>query len=98
MILSEIGEIAKREWLKSPEIRPDMNLTLDEYIIMPNHIHGIIQIGRNSFNKLGSSNDLFAEGILLVDRFLLKLTGTCTNFTSQISYLKIQIKLLISNF
>ena len=58
MILSEIGEIAKREWLKSPDIRPDMNLTLDEYIIMPNHIHGIIQIGRNSFNKFDNSNDL----------------------------------------
>ena len=58
MILSEMGEIAKREWLKSPEIRPDMNLTLDEYIIMPNHIHGIVQIGRNSFNKLDNINDL----------------------------------------
>ncbi len=51
MILSEIGEIAKTEWLKSPEIRPDMNLILDDYIIMPNHIHGIIQIGDNEYNK-----------------------------------------------
>ena len=30
MILSEIGDIAKTEWLKSPEIRPDMNLRLDD--------------------------------------------------------------------
>ena len=50
MNLSEIGEIVKSEWLKSPEIRPDMNLELDEYVIMPNHIHGIIIIGRNKYN------------------------------------------------
>ena len=56
MILSEIGEIAKSEWLKSPEIRPDMNLELDEYIIMPNHIHGIIQIGENENNKFDDGN------------------------------------------
>ena len=51
MILSEMGEVAKSEWLKSPKIRPDMNIALDEYIIMPNHIHGIIQIGKNEYNK-----------------------------------------------
>ena len=28
-----------------------MNLKLDEYKIMPNHIHGIIQIGDNEYNK-----------------------------------------------
>lgn len=56
MIFSEIGKIAETEWLKSPEIRPDMNLTLDEYIIMPNHIHGIIKIGRNVFNKFNDDH------------------------------------------
>jgi len=29
MTLSKIGEIVKSEWLKSPEIRSDMNLELD---------------------------------------------------------------------
>jgi REP element-mobilizing transposase RayT len=51
MNLSAIGEIAASEWLKSPEIRPDMKLELDEYIIMPNHIHGIIRIKENEYNK-----------------------------------------------
>ena len=49
MVLSEIGKIANTEWLKTLEIRPDMNLTLEEYIIMPNHIHGIIRIGKNEY-------------------------------------------------
>lgn len=51
MILSQAGETAKDEWLRSPVIRPDMNLTLDEWVVMPNHIHGILIIGRNEFNN-----------------------------------------------
>ena len=42
MILNPFGEIAQEEWIKSIEIRK--NISLHEYIIMPNHIHGIIQI------------------------------------------------------
>lgn len=42
---SEIGLVAHNEWYKTPEIRPDMNLQLGEFIVMPNHIHGIIIIG-----------------------------------------------------
>lgn len=42
MTLNDVGQIVKAEWLRAPEIRP--NVTLDEYVIMPNHIHGIIII------------------------------------------------------
>ncbi|MGL4598734.1 MAG: transposase [Bacteroidia bacterium] len=42
MILNEYGKIAHDAWLKTPEIRP--NIELGEFIIMPNHIHGIIKI------------------------------------------------------
>jgi REP element-mobilizing transposase RayT len=38
--LSTIGKIVKEEWLHTQEIRKDIRL--DEYIIMPNHLHGII--------------------------------------------------------
>ena len=51
MKLSGIGEIVKTEWLKTPEIRPGMNLNLDEYVVMPDHFHGIIIIGENEFNN-----------------------------------------------
>ncbi len=50
MELSEIGETVKHEWLKTFEMRPDMNLTSGEYIIMPNHFHAIITIGKNQYN------------------------------------------------
>jgi REP element-mobilizing transposase RayT len=33
------------------ELRPDMNLELAEFVIMPNHFHGIIMIGENAYNN-----------------------------------------------
>jgi len=38
--LTEIGEIAQQCWLEIPKHFP--KIELDEYVIMPNHIHGII--------------------------------------------------------
>jgi putative transposase len=38
------------EWYKAKELRPDMNIDLDAFIVMPNHIHGIIAIGANEYN------------------------------------------------
>jgi putative transposase len=40
MRLSESGQGARLEWLKTAVLRPDT--ALDEFSIMPNHIHGII--------------------------------------------------------
>ena len=44
--LSDIGKIVKREFLKSFEIRKE--LFLDEYIIMPNHLHMIVILNKNN--------------------------------------------------
>lgn len=44
ILLNECGEIIKTEWLKTPEMRSEIEL--DEYVIMPNHFHGIIWIDR----------------------------------------------------
>ena len=51
MILNELGSIVNSEWIKTPKIRSDMNLELEEFITMPNHFHGIILIGENEFNR-----------------------------------------------
>lgn len=37
---------------KTPAIRPDINLEMVGFIVMPNHIHGIIYIGVNEFNTV----------------------------------------------
>ncbi len=51
MLLSEIGNLVKTEWEKTFVIRADMNLTMGEYIVMPNHFHAIIIIGKNLYNS-----------------------------------------------
>jgi putative transposase len=59
MILSDAGVIVREYWLNIPSHYP--NIHLDEFIVMPNHIHGIIVIGSGSCDlinetpKLGNS-------------------------------------------
>jgi REP element-mobilizing transposase RayT len=43
--LHPIGDIVAREWVKSAEMRPDVEL--DAFVIMPNHLHGILLLGRS---------------------------------------------------
>ncbi|MBI2934006.1 MAG: hypothetical protein HYY29_00385, partial [Chloroflexi bacterium] len=40
MHVNAFGEIVAREWAMTGNIRP--NVTIDEFIVMPNHIHAII--------------------------------------------------------
>src|SRR5690606_31066772 len=42
MYLNEFVQIAVDEWLHTQEVRD--NVVLHEYVVMPNHIHGIIEI------------------------------------------------------
>jgi len=42
MVLSPIGDIVSEEWQKTAQVRP--NVTMDEWVVMPNHVHGIIVI------------------------------------------------------
>lgn len=48
MRLNKIGKIVKEEWLRTENIRP--GIELDVFVIMPNHIHGIIVIKDESPN------------------------------------------------
>ncbi len=43
VLLNQVGRIVEEEWLKTPHIRP--GIELDEYVIMPNHLHCILIIG-----------------------------------------------------
>ncbi len=52
MVLNHWGQIAHNEWAKTPEIRP--NVELGEFIIMPNHIHGIIRLSTAGRGELHS--------------------------------------------
>lgn len=51
MCLNEIGTFAWQSWFETKSIRADMNLHLDAFIVMPDHIHGLLHIGQNHFNR-----------------------------------------------
>jgi putative transposase len=55
MILSEIGKCLSDEWLRTPLVRPDMNMTPDAFVVMPDHFHAIIYIGPNTYNATHDS-------------------------------------------
>ena len=39
---STLGGIVDEEWLRTPVLRP--TVVLDDYVVMPNHFHGILQL------------------------------------------------------
>ena len=49
MLLNEHGIIAQRIWLEIPQHFG--YISLDEFMVMPNHIHGIIVVGNNVGNR-----------------------------------------------
>jgi len=54
MVLSDFGKIIETEWLKSFDIRNE--LFLDEYIIMPNHLHAIVIIDKTGDDGTNGTN------------------------------------------
>ncbi len=54
MQLNEFGQIVAEEWLHSKEIRQEIDF--DEWVIMPNHLHGIVLI--ESIDPVGANGCL----------------------------------------
>ena len=58
IMLNEFGELVKSEWQKTGIIRP--NIVIDAFVIMPNHLHGILIIndefcyGRDTLQRVST--------------------------------------------
>ena len=48
--LSKVGEYLNQQILSTPQVRPDMNLEIPTFTIMPNHVHLLVVIGDNVYN------------------------------------------------
>ncbi len=46
MVVNEVGKIANECWMEIPKHFP--HVVLHEHIVMPNHVHGIVEIIRES--------------------------------------------------
>src|SRR3989304_7423555 len=80
MVLTRIGNIVKRYWLEVPE--HFQNVKLDEFVIMPNHIHGIVIIEnqhcRDAINVVSTRapNPILSENSL--SNIIRWYKGRCT--------------------
>jgi putative transposase len=56
MQINIFGGIAKDEWFHTTTLRPYVQLYKEEFVVMPNHIHGIIWIEElNNGNGRGAA-------------------------------------------
>jgi putative transposase len=55
MLLNKYGQIAEKQWFWLGEQYPCV--VLHSFIIMPDHIHGIIEINR-ARNNVGTNHDI----------------------------------------
>lgn len=69
--LSELGICLQNEWLKTPAIRPDMNIILDNFVVMPDHFHVIIIIGEKPYSIESISKQIFTPN----EKFVINNTG-----------------------
>ena len=53
MRLSPAGEIVRDEWARTADVRPDVEL--DAFVVMPNHLHGIIVITGHPSPTVGAT-------------------------------------------
>lgn len=56
MILSEIGKMAEKYWYEIPDHFPFVKL--NEFVVMPNHVHGIIIINKKNDNNVGGGDGM----------------------------------------
>jgi putative transposase len=49
MIKTELGKQAEIEWLKSMSMHENLKLSFGDFVVMPDHFHGIVTIGQNKF-------------------------------------------------
>jgi putative transposase len=54
MFLNDAGNIVREEWLKSAKIRSEIEL--DEFMVMPNHFHGIMFIRNMAQLPVGATH------------------------------------------
>jgi REP element-mobilizing transposase RayT len=58
MRVNELGRILQEEWFRSARIRKEIRLFEEEFVVMPNHIHGIVWIDMDTVGADGVRPDV----------------------------------------
>lgn len=56
MTLTELGTLVQELWLRIPVLRT--NTILDAFVVMPNHLHGIIGINGHHRSRKGAASEM----------------------------------------
>ena len=67
MNINRCGKIAEKEWFRTGDLRP--NIKLHEFIVMPNHLHGIIEITGKTSKGTVPRAPTKAHPIQMLERF-----------------------------
>lgn len=65
--LSQMGKVVRDLWTQTPRVRP--GVVLDAFVIMPNHLHGIVGLPRSA------SSRTYTDGLRRAERSLGALIG-----------------------
>ena len=105
MQLTKIGKVAEKFWLEIPNHFPFVEL--DEFVIMPNHIHGIIEIAKNvGTSDVGTQDFAFShdkisnigtQKLVFLREYRNKLGAQSRNLSSIIRGFKIGVKKFCKN-
>lgn len=60
MVLNEVGRMVHEMWLAVERFHPEYHL--DEFVIMPNHVHGLVRIMGNADMVRGKPDGLLKKG------------------------------------
>jgi REP element-mobilizing transposase RayT len=73
MILSAVGKAVAEEWQRIPLAHP--RVSLDEWVIMPDHVHGILIFGEETPELLPKGTGLLAGSLgAVIGQFKSKCT------------------------
>jgi len=61
MRLNAWGKIAREEWFTTARLRPYVRLDEREFVVMPNHVHGIIWIVDDDGDNVGGNTTVGAQ-------------------------------------
>ena len=90
MVLSKFGLVAKQQWENLPDRFP--NITLGAFVIMPNHMHGVIVImpGRGTAENLDYHDGEFSRHAPTHEQYQKPVKGSIPtivrSYKSSVSY------------
>jgi len=81
MMLNDAGKIAEKCWLEIPE--HFKNVILHDFVIMPNHVHGIIEFKNNDLNNTVGANQYSPKNVSIEETKIVSSIDTNIDSSKQ---------------